>query len=249
MRRSTKANPFQKAAQIKTAVKAHPLKNIRRAFRNFSTEEAWTFVVRLKGKRMFCRVDRTKSSRDLAERNRLVLDLFHRLYPKNSLTPVGVMRVPPKAILGYYPEEFGFYKLNKGSDDLNQMLERSRIRRIKGVQKFPIWGVVTEIERRQSSDFKIYQNELRGFEGGSYSKPSKNHIQFMYDTAAPLAKKIFNESGIRVDYAGNISNVLGNPLLFEPKITVPRKLIACIKSKPANERVALMRIAKRLGFV
>jgi hypothetical protein len=246
MRRSARVNPFQKAAKIKAAVKAHPLKNIRRAFRNFSTEEAWTFVVRLKGKRMFCRVDRKKSSRDLAERNRLVLDLFHRLYPKNSLTPVGVMRVPSKAILGYYPEEFEFHKLNKGSDDLNQMLERSSIRQIKGVQKFPVWGVVTEIERRQSPDFKVYQNELRSYV--HFSSKSENHLRFIYGEAIPLSRIIFAESGISVNYMGNMSNKNGNPLFFEPKITSPKRLIACIKSKPSNERVALMRIAKRLGL-
>jgi hypothetical protein len=91
-------------------------KTIRRAFRNFSTEEAWTFVVRFKGKRRFCRVDRGKNARYLAEHRRLVLDLFHRLYPKNSITPVGLLKVPASAIISAYPEEFSLEKNNSNSD-------------------------------------------------------------------------------------------------------------------------------------
>ncbi|MFA6269252.1 MAG: hypothetical protein WCW13_05025 [archaeon] len=222
-------------------------KNIRRAFRSFSTEEAWTFVVSSKGKRRFCRVHRIRSSKPLATQQKLVLDLFHKLYPNNSLTPVGLIRIPGKVIRASYPEEFEAYTyVQDGS--LRDFLNRGLKRRERGLYKFPIWGVVSEIERRQSPDFKVYQREVRGGVA-NFSKAAKRHIAFMKSVAYPLANKILKESGIRVDYTGNISNVRGNPLFFEPKITAPTKLIALIKTKPSKERKGLMQIARNLNLV
>jgi hypothetical protein len=247
MRLRGKAKSFQQLAKIKAAVKAHPLKNIRRAFRGFSTEEARTFVVRMRGKRLFCRVDRTKCARYLAEERRLLLDLFHRLYPKNSLTPVGVMKVPARAILGYYPEEFEVSEYMSRDPLLRARMERSVHESISGLAKYPVFGVVTEIERRQSPDFKVYQREVRG-DVERFSPASNRHKEFIQVVALPLANRILKESGIRVDYPGNISNVNGNPLFFEPKITAPKRLVEFIKTKPAKERVALMKIVRALGL-
>lgn len=235
-----------KSRRVKSLSYRH--KNVRRAFKNFSTEEAWTFVVRQNGVRRFCRVHRTANSELHANRQRLVLDLFHKLYPKNSLTPVGIMKVPAQAILGYYPEEF---KVNEGlslDSKLHAMMERSTKLRVRGIQKYPIWGVVTEIERRQSPEFKLHQRELRGFVS-KQSFGSKMHEFFINHTASPLAKQIFKESGIRVDYTGNISNVKGNPLFFEPKITAPNRLIEFIKTKPKSEQVLLLRLVQELNLV
>jgi len=236
----------RKAREIKARSYRHP--NVRRAFKNFSTEEAWTFVVRQNGVRRFCRVHRTSNSELLANRQRLVLELFHKLYPKNSLTPVGIMKVPAEAILGYYPEEFHVSPAFSTDSNLHASVQRSTKLRIKGIQKYPVWGVVTEIERRQSPAFKVHQRELRGFVSKN-SLGSKAHDFFIDRFAVPVANNIFKESGIRVDYTGNISNVKGNPLFFEPKITAPNRLIDFIKTKPKSEQVSLLRIVRELNLV
>jgi|GEM_PF-2373926 len=237
-----------KSSRRALASKAHPFKNIRRAFRGFSTEEAWTFVVKYNGKRRFCRMHRTQNSQPLANRYKLVLDLFHRLYPKNSLTPVGLMKIPANAVLSYYPEEFAPHELRGGDPAFIANMNKNLERRKKGMHKFPLWGVVTEIERRQSHEFKVYQTYVRGF-ARREPRAAQEHNKFVQSIAWPLADKIFKESGIRVDYAGNMSNVGGNPLYFEPKITSPQRLIEFIKTKPVEERQKLMQIIRSLGFV
>jgi hypothetical protein len=120
-------------------------------------------------------------------------------------------------------------------------------RKRRGLVRFPVWGVVTEIQQGQNPNFKIYQREIRG-DVESLSQASEKHIGFMYRVGVPVANRIFRESGIRVDYPGNVSDVGGNPLFFEPKITAPSRLVEFIKTKPIGEREALMSIAKKLGI-
>jgi len=219
---------------------------VKRAFEKFSTEEAWTFVIRFKGKRRFCRVSRTNYTKGKAVTNLLVLDLFHRLYPKNSITPVGIVRISGDAVKRSYPEEFAPVK-DLGDDILNIMINDRAERRAKGLSKYPIFGVVTEIERGMSPDFRNYQKELRTW--ASFSKSGEQHKKFVKEVAVPLGKKIYNESGISVTYTGNMANRDGNPVYFEPKITAPKKLIELINLKSKKERVELMRIARQLGIV
>jgi len=239
---------IRKEEVLRVAAKRTYFRNIRRAFRGFSTEEAWTFVVRHKGKRRFCRVHRKQNAHYLAERYLDVLTLFHKLYPKNSLTPVGVMRVPGKAIIGAYPEEFNIESDITG--DWRKTLERQRDNDVRGLLRFPVWGVVTEIERKQSADFKKYQHDVRArADSDVWFKATEQHIKFIEKTGIPIGNRIFRESGISVVTNGNISNVNGKPLYFEPKITAPRRLFALIQTKPAKERQALLRITQRLGLV
>jgi hypothetical protein len=233
-------------AVSKVVSRPKELRNIRRAFRRFNTEQAWTFVVRFNGKRRFCRVHRHQNARYQAERNRDILDLFNMLYPNNSISPVGVMNVPARAVLTYYKEEF---ERATGPDSgLNELLNKGLERRLRAVQKFPLWGVITEIKHGQSIEFKRYQQQVRGHVS-RFSPTANRHIRFMDEVGYPTARKIFKESGINVSYPGNISNVNGSPIYFEPKITSPRRLIAFIQTKPLAQRRKLMVIVTRLGLV
>lgn len=96
-----------------------------------------------------------------------------------------------------------------------------------------VWGVVTNIVRNRSADYKLYQQRFYTAVPfyaaiGKESEAIERHERFCREIAAPILDKI-REAGINVDWAQvNICNAGGKPVFFEAWRISPKKCMAFI---------------------
>jgi hypothetical protein len=91
------------------------------------------------------------------------------------------------------------------------------------------WGVVSEILRNRSRDYKAYQRlyyeTLLTQATADELVAMAPHVKFSDNVGLPLARRIKEQTGISVDLASvNICNVKGKPVFFELwpfKLNVP----------------------------
>ena len=117
------------------------------------------------------------------------------------------------------------------------------------------WGVVTNILRKRSADYKIYQQVFYTKQG--YAATGKNreaferHEEFVPKIAKPILAKI-REAGIAVDSAEvNVCNAGGKPVFFEVKAISQIKCLKIIQRTVTNERQRnkLIHLLQELEFV
>jgi hypothetical protein len=159
---------------------------IGRAFRNFTTQESRTFIVRFGGKRRFFRVPKNNPTKEHASSRYAWMKIFNILYPKVSVKPVGVSLMK---------------------------------RKVKG-EVFTEYGVVSEIVRGLTPAYKQQQRAFYDFydlpDAVFLTQGELSHIDFVYNVKNGLIKKIYAESGIRVDdHVVNVGNRKGSPVFFE----------------------------------
>jgi len=93
--------------------------------------------------------------------------------------------------------------------------------KVKGVKK---WGMVSEIVKGRSNDYKVYQKTFyrtrEYFSLNDLTKEEREtrerHRKFATDVGTPFIEKISGQAGIMLDPASvNICNVRGKPVFFE----------------------------------
>ncbi|HNV01626.1 MAG TPA: hypothetical protein PKK60_04335 [archaeon] len=177
-----KTSPFFPRARI-----------ISRAFRNFSTQEAHTFIVRYGGKRRFLRVQKRSPTKENAAREYAWMKIFNILYPSVSVKPIGITLVKGKNNVG-------------GSTN---------------------YGVVSEIVRGLSPAYKKQQKSFYGYydllDMGITSQGELSHADFVNKVKNGLAKKIYEESGIKVQtHEVNVGDKKGVPVFFETSLDLTK---------------------------
>ena len=122
-------------------------------------------------------------------------------------------------------------------------------------KEFPQWGLVSEILKNRSPEYKIYQQAFyrprskMKLPEKAIDAAIKKHERFVNETAMPALIKIALETGIRLNnHPVNICNVKGNPVFFEIAQRVNHRLLEYINKKVKNpkKREMLTRLAKKL---
>ena len=187
----------------------------RRAF-GFRTHEAQVRLAKFRGKHRVFRP--AKSGKKIfAERDLLRQEIFHSLFPQNSLTPLGIAFV----------EEGGKH----------------------------VWGVVTKIVHKRSSDYKraqkLFYTDLSKYYDHKDEAVAR-HEDFVRDVAMPLSFRIRQEAGIDFDNAPvNVCNVEGTPVFFEVSDLWPRVCEKYIERTVANKakKKRLLDSLQRLEYI
>lgn len=191
-----------------------------RAFRNFTTQESNTFVIRYGGKRRFLRVPKTNATKESAARVYAWMKIFNLLYPEVSVKPVGITVVKEK----------------------NSLEAKAR------------YGVVSEIVRGLSPTYKKYQKNYYEYNDlpdvGVTSMSELTHTDFVNKVKNSLAKKIYEESGIRIQtHEVNVGNKKGVPVFFETSLDLKqmnkfRHFILSHGPKKAQEIIRLLEVIR-----
>ncbi len=194
---------------------------ISRAFRNFETQEAHTFIVRYGGKRRFLRVQKRSPTKENAAKEYVWMKIFNILYPSVSVKPVGITLVKGKNNAG-------------GSTS---------------------YGVVSEIVRGLSPAYKKHQKSFYDYydlpDMGMTTEGELSHTDFVNKVKNGLAKKIYEESGIKVQtHEVNVGDKKGVPVFFETALDLTkynkfRHFILSQEPKKAEQIIELLEVIRK----
>jgi len=94
------------------------------------------------------------------------------------------------------------------------------------------WGMVSEVVKARSADYKAFQQGFYGLEQHRNSPAYKRHEDFVKKIAVPISGEIYKKTGIVVnDYPVNVCNVKGKPIFFEIDGINPKKLKEYVDSQ------------------
>lgn len=195
-------------------------KVLGRAFRNFTTQEANTFVVRYGSKRRFLRVPKTNATKESAARDYAWMKIFNILYPEVSVKPVGVTLIKEK----------------------NSIEAKARY----GVVSEIVRGLSPSYKKHQ----KLFYEYYGLFDMGVTSRGELSHADFVSKIKSGLAKKIYEESGIIAQtHEVNVGDKKGVPVFFETSLDLKqmnkfRHFILSQGPKKAQEIIRLLEVIR-----